>query len=203
MSITTGTVLKAVVSMLWTDGEIAQNVYNFVITGGSGPWDEEDVVSDIIDYLDDLYATITLYVSDNLDGNSVYVYEYDSVDDDWDEIGSDSFSWDPTQVSENLPRPCAGLVRVWTTDPDVQGKKYIPGFTEASVVDGVLAGAVLPAMVDFGDTWWAPVVGALTTGTITPGVWSVAGTVFKAAIEHYAVNAIVAYQRRRKRNIGI
>lgn len=203
MSVTDGTVLKAVVSMLWTDAEVAQNVYNLVITGGSAPYAEADVVSDVIDYIDNLYLQLTSHVSDNLDGNTVYVYEYDAVDDDWDEIGSDMFVWNPSQTAENLPRPCSGLVRLWTTDPDVQGKKYLPGFSETAAVDGLLSGTILTAMTNFGGEWWDPVVGAATGATLTPGVWSVVGKVFKAAIEHYAVNAIVAYQRRRKRNVGI
>ena len=55
----------------------------------------------------------------------------------------------------------------------------------------------------FAADWYLPFVGAATGATFTPGVWSVVGLLFKAAVDHIAANAIPAYQRRRKRNVGI
>lgn len=203
MSVTDGTVLRIVAQMLWTDSEICQNVYNAVVTGGSSPYADSDIADDAEDWLDNMYANLTTSVTDNLDGNSVTVYKYDAVDDDWDEVFSQSWTWNPSNVTENLPRACAGLVRLWTSDPDVQGKKYIPGFTEGNVEDGLISAGLLTNMIAYGVDWWTPFVGAASGATFTPGVWSVAGTVFKAAVEHYAASAIVAYQRRRKNNVGI
>lgn len=203
MSITDGTILRVVASMLWSDGNVNQNVFNCVVTGGGSPWDDVDVVDDMEDWLDNLYLNMTGVCSDELDGNEVLVYKYDAIDDDWDEVGSQSWVWNPTQVGDQLPRGVAGLVRLWTTDPDVQGKKYVPGLTENAVDDGLINATTLTALLAFAADWYLPFVGATSGATFTPGIWSVVGTVFKLAVDHIATSAIPAYQRRRKRNVGI
>lgn len=203
MSITDGTVLRIVANMLWTDGNVNQNIYNAVMTGAGAPWDEQDVLDDMEDWLDNMYANFSAYCAPDIDGNSVHVYEYDSVDDDWDEIGVNDWTWSPTAGTTELPRGVAGLVRLWTTDPDVQGKKYVPGFVEGNLVDGLWSAGPIAALLAYGLDWATPFVGAATGGTITPGIWSVASTLFVAAVDHYATSTIPAYQRRRKRNVGI
>lgn len=203
MSVTDGTVLKLVVSFLWTDGNINQNVYNAVLTGAGSPWDEADVVDDADAWLDNMYANIVGAMSDELDGNELNLYKYDAVDGDWDEIGSQGWTFNPTGTNDQLPRGSAPLVRLWSSDPDVQGKKYIPGMTEGSLVDGLYNAALLTDLLAFAVDWYTPFTGAVSGATWTPGIWSVVGSVFKAAIDHYAVSSIPAYQRRRKRTVGI
>lgn len=203
MTVATGDILRVVASMLWTDGNVNQNVFNIKPTGGGGPWDDADVIDDCEDWLDDMYANLTSFCSDELDGNEILVYKYDAVGDDWDEVGSQAWGWNPTVASDQLPRGVAGLVRLWSEDPDVQGKKYIPGLGESTATDGLFTGAAITALLAFAADWYLPFVGATTGATFTPGIWSVVGTVFKAAVDHIAASTIPAYQRRRKRNVGI
>lgn len=203
MSITSGDILRIVASFLWTDGNVNQNIFNAVLTGGGSPWDDSDVVDDAEAWLDDMYANLANRMSDQIDGNEVLVYKYDSVHNDWDEVGSQSWTYDPTVAAGQLPRGVAGLVRLWTTDPDVQGKKFIPGITEDGITDGLFGSSVITNLLAFALDWYTPFVGATSGATWTPGIWSVAGTVFKAATDHYATSTIPAYQRRRKRNVGI
>lgn len=203
MSITDGTVLRVVASMLWSDGNVNQNVFNCVVTGGSPPYTEQDVIDDMEDWLDDMYANIVGSCSDEIAGNSVTVYKYDAIDEDWDEVGGQSWTWAPFSATDQLPRGVAGLINLWTTDPDVQGKKYIPGFTEGNNIDGLLSSGTITSLLAFALDWLTPFVGGASGGTFTPGIWSVVGLVFKAAIDHYSTSTIPAYQRRRKRNVGI
>lgn len=203
MTVSTGTILRVVASFLWTDGNINQNVFNAIVSGGGGPWDVQDIVADAEAWLDNMYANFTATMSDEIDGNEVIVYEYDAGDDDWDEVASDAWVFNPTQVADELPRGVAGLVRLWTTDADVQGKKYIPGLTEGSIGDGLILGAVLTNLLAFAADWYTPFVGGTTGATWTPGIWSVANTEFFPGVDHVAASAIAAYQRRRKRNVGI
>lgn len=203
MTVASGDVLRVVASMLWDDGNVNQNVFNCVPTGGGSPWADSDVLDDMEDWLDDMYANMTSSCSDHMDGNEVIVYKYDAVGDDWDEVGSQAWTWDPSSADQYLPRGVAALARLWSEDPDVQGKKYIPGTVEASVTDGLYTSAFLTALLAFAADWYLPFVGATSGATFTPGIWSVVGTVFKAAVDHVAANAIPAYQRRRKRNVGI
>lgn len=203
MSITDGTILRVVASFLWTDGNVAQNVYNAVITGGGSPWDDEDVVDDASEWMNAIYINLSTAMSDEIDGNSIILYKYDAVHDDWDEVGSNSWAFNPSNDVDQLPRGVAGLIRLWTTDPDVQGKKYIPGLTETASADGLFSAGTLTALLGAAFDWYDPFTAATSGALWTPGIWSVAGVVFKAAVEHYAVSAIPAYQRRRKRNVGI
>lgn len=203
MAVPTNTVLRVVASMLWTDGNVNQNVFNCLITGGAGPYDDQDVTDDMEDWLDNMYLNLTTSISDELDGNEVLVYKWDTVGLDWDEVASQAWTWNPSQALEQLPRGVAGLVRLWTEDPDVQGKKYIPGICEGDNEDGLLGGALLIALLAFAADWYTPFVGAASGATFTPGIWSVLGSVFRLGVDHIAANAIPAYQRRRKRNVGI
>jgi hypothetical protein len=203
MTISTGDILRIVASMLWTDGEINQNVFNAQVSGGGGPWTDSDIADDAEAWLDDMYANLTGSTSDELDGNEVVVYKYDVGDADWDEVFSQSWSWNPSGASEQSPRGVAGLVRLWTEDPDVQGKKYIPGTVEGNITDGLLDGAWLGAALAFAADWYLPFAGGTTGATWTPGIWSVAQTAFKEGVDHIAASAIPAYQRRRKNNVGI
>lgn len=203
MAVPTDTVLRVVATMLWTDGNVNMNVFNCKITGGGGPFDDQDVTDDAEDWLDNMYLNMTGDCSDEIDGNEVIVYKWDPVGQDWDEVASQAFTWNPSQVSDQLPRGVAGLVRLWTTDPDVQGKKYIPALCEGDITDGLVAAGVLVNMLAFAADWYTPFVGAATGATFTPGVWSVLRELFYAGVDHIAANGILAYQRRRKRNVGI
>lgn len=203
MSVVTGDILRIVASMLWTDGNVNQNVYNAIVTGGGGPWDDSDIVDDAEDWLDTMYANMTTYCSDELDGNEVLVYKWDSVNEDWDEVGSQSWTWNPSAATEQLPRGVAALIRLWTDDPDVQGKKYIPGITEGHLTDGLFVSGVITYLLAMAADWYLPFSGVVTAATWTPAIWSVVGKVAEAAVDHFATSTIPAYQRRRKRNVGI
>lgn len=203
MTIIDTDVLRVVASFLWTDGNVNQNVFNCVVSGGGGPYTDADVLDDMEDWLDDMYVNVVGNLSDELDGNEVIVYKWDTVGLDWDEVGSQAWSFNPSAAAEQLPRGVAGLVRLWSTDPDVQGKKYIPGLTETGLTDGLFSAGTITALLAFALDWYTPLVGLASGATFTPGIWSVVGSVFRNAIDHYATSTIPAYQRRRKRNVGI
>lgn len=203
MSVAENAILRVVASMLWTDGNVNQNVFNCKVSGASPPYDDSDIADDMEDWLDNLYLNLTTNISNEIDGNSVTVYKWDAGGADWDEVQSQSWTWNPTSVGEQLPRGVAGLINLWTEDPDVQGKKYIPGLTEASIVDGLITSGLLTNLLAFAADWYLPFVGATTGATFTPGIWSVVGAVFQAAVDHFSTTSIPAYQRRRKRNVGI
>lgn len=203
MAVAENDILRIVASLLWTDGNVNQNVFNAKVSGGSPPYADTDIADDAEDWLDDMYANLTTVVSDEIDGNEVLVYKYDPVNQDWDEVQSQSWTWDPTSTFDQLPRGVAGLVRLWTTDPDVQGKKYLPGMVEGALADGLWNATEVVIFLAFAADWYLPFVGAASGATFTPGIWSVAQTAFLAAVDHVASSAIPAYQRRRKRTVGI
>lgn len=203
MTIPTGTILRIVASALWTDGNVNQNIFNAVVSGAGGPWTDTDIVDDAEAWLDNMYANITNSQSDEIDGNEVIVYKWDTVGQDWDEVGSQSWTWDPISVGDQLPRGVAPLVRLWSEDPDVQGKKYVFGSVVGNTTDGLFVAGFLTNLLAFAADWYLPFAGGTSGASWTPGIWSVVGKVFKAGVDHIAASAIPAYQRRRKRNVGI
>lgn len=202
MSVTDGTILRVVVSNLWLDGNLVQNIFNAVVTGAGAPWDDADIVDDAIAWADNMFANLTTFISEDMDGSQVQVYKYDAIDDDWDEVGSASWAWDPSQTGDYLPRGVAALLNIKTTDPDVSGKKYIAGICDTHLVDGLWTSTVLAALLAFGVDWYTGFAGGVSGATWSPGIWSVVGTVFKAVIAQTIIPTIPAYQRRRKRGIG-
>jgi hypothetical protein len=203
MSIVVGDILRVVAVLSWLDGDIAQNVFNAVISGSGGPFDDADIVADALDWLDTMYANIVTQMSDEIDGSEIRLYIYDPIDDDWDEVGSDAWSLNPSGVSDQLPRGVAQLVNCKTLDPDVNGKKYLPAPTEGIVTDGLfIAGAIADA-TDFAVDWVTGFTGATSGASWVPGVWSPTNTNFHPMSGTVILPTIPAYQRRRKRGIGI
>lgn len=203
MTVPTGTILKVVASMVFDDGNIAQNVYNAVITGGGGPWDEADVVDDAVAWVDLLYTAVEAYAAASLQGSQVQVYEWDTVGLDWDEIGSDVWAWVGTSVTDEMPRGVAALLNAKTTDADVSGKKYVPGTVEGGATDGLWIAAYLLDLVDYGGLWVGGFVGGTSGADWNPGVWSVVDEALYDMSLTVVIPTIPAYQRRRKRGVGI
>jgi len=203
MSITVGDILRVVASFVWDDGEINQNVFNAVIGGSGGPFTDDDIVDDAEDWLQQMYIEVISDMAPEISGSACYVYVYDSVDDDWDEVGTIGFSFTPTGATDELPRGVAALVNAYTSDPDVQGKKYLPAFIEGAVQNGLFSASVLVHMVDLLGVWSAPFSGAVSGASWIPAIWSPTETNAFAMSESGAASAIPAYQRRRKNNVGI
>jgi hypothetical protein len=180
-----------------------QNVFNAVVSGSGGPYSESEVVDDMEEWMDEIFANLAGRMSNEVDGSEVRVYVYDPVDDDWDEIGTNAWSFDPTAAGEELPRGIASLINCKTADPDVNGKKYFGGFTETDSVDGLWDAGHLTAMGLTGLDWVTPFAGSTTGADFTPGVWSPTRTNFIQMSLQMVVPTIPAYQRRRKQGVGI
>lgn len=203
MTISENTILKVVATQVWTDAEVNQNVFNATITGAGGPWDEEDVIDDALDWVATMYATLNTLWNQNLNGSHITVYKYDAGDDDWDEVGTRSWTFVPASTEHALPRGVAGLINAKSADPDVSGKKYLGGMTEAQGSGGVWGGATLADLADFADEWGAPFSGFTTTADWIPVIWSFVNKVAVPMVETYIIPTIAAYQRRRKQGVGI
>lgn len=202
MTLTTGDILKVVATLAWTDGNIMQNVFNATVSGAGGPWDDNDVADDALAWVQNMFANLLTSISDEVDGAQVQVYVYDPVDTDFDEVGTNPWPFDAEASQDQLPRGAAGLITCRSDDPDVQGKKYIGGFTETGLTDGLIVPAILTVMLAFGADWVLPFTGAVSGATWTPGIWSPKGNEIFDCRNVIAVSSIPAYQRRRKRGVG-
>jgi hypothetical protein len=131
------------------------------------------------------------------------VYNYDAIDDDWDEVG-DSV-WVDTFIGggDMLPHGVAGVIHAKSLDPDVQGAKYIGGIVETQHETAGFVAQAMTAMVDFAQIWTQSFVGSATGGDFVPGVWSVVQTNLRLFSGVEIVNVTAGYQRRRKPGVGI
>jgi len=203
MAITEGTILRVVASLLFPDSVIMQNVFHLVLTSVVGDNDNDDIVTDMVEYIEDLYANLTAIIDGDIDSSQVQVYEYDSVDDDFDEVGSDTWTFPNTASGFTLPHGVAAVATFNSSDPDVQGRKFfggpIVGYCEEGYWTSSLVTAVGNAMADM----VAQFTATATANVYTPGVWSPTRTNFFYAIGSYVVNGTPGYQRRRKPGVGI
>lgn len=202
MTISTGDIIKVVATLVWLDGNIMQNVFNATVSGGGGPWADEDIVDDALAWINNMFANIVGSMSDECDGSQIQVYVRDPVGADWDEVGSNAWTFDPGSASDQIPRGAAGLITCRSDDPDVQGKKYLGGFTEASLTDGLVIPGLLTLMLAFAADWVTEFTGSVSAATWTPGIWSPTGSVIFDCQDSISASAIPAYQRRRKRGVG-
>jgi hypothetical protein len=202
MTISEGTIIRIVASMLLPDSVIAQNVFYAVLTGGSGPWDEGDIVSDAIDYMDLIYSVWATFGSDQATVDEIQVYEYDPIDDDWDEVGSGVLGQVGGVAEDMLPHGVAGYTQARSSDPDVNASKYWAAATEAAQVDGAWIAGHVTGLGTLADAWVDGDVGAASGANLIAGVWSPTETNFFFFNGNITVNATPAYQRRRKPGVG-
>ena len=203
MTVSTGDILRIVATLLWTDGNVMQNVFNAVITGGTGPWDNEDVIGDALTWIEDVYANLVNHVSDEVDGSQIQGYKWDTVGLDWDEVASENWVFNPANLTDQIPRGAAALLNLKTTDPDVSGKKYFGGISEDRITDGLYTATFMTGLIAAGVDWATDFVGSVTGAAWDPGVWSPTHEAFYSAGTVIIIPFIPAYQRRRKRGIGI
>lgn len=202
MSVAVGDILKVVATLVWSDANIVQNVFNAVIGGTGGPYDDDDIVEDALSWLENMYNGNLTDLSDEIQGSQVQVYKYDSLDEDFDEVGNTGWTFAPVATSHQMPRGVALLTLARTTNPDVQGKKYLGGGTEEVTTDGLLTSGWLTLLLQFAADWVLPFVGSDSTADWIPGVWSPTDLAHYIMSQSVTASAIPAYQRRRKRGVG-
>lgn len=203
MSISVGDILRVVATAVWLDGNLNQNVFNAVIGGTGGPYTDGDIVDDALEWVEDMYANLVGNMSDEIDGSQIQVYVYDPIDDDWDEVGTSSWTFNPTAALEQLPRGVAALINAKTTDPDVNGKKYCGGLTEAAATDGLWSAGTITQLLGFAATWYTAFAGGTSGASWVPAIWSPTATNAFALSGDVITPTIPAYQRRRKRGVGV
>lgn len=203
MAVTEGTILRVVASLLFADDVVMQNVFHLVLTQIVGDNDAEDVVADMVEYIEGVYANMNSGIDSSVQATDVKVYEYDSGDDDFDEVGTDVWTDGFAGSGETLPHGVAGVINLYTLDPDTQGRKFFGGLIIDYISEG---GWDSSSLTMFGNTG-ADIVAQFTSGSTsnvyTPGVWSPTHTVFRAFSGSYSVPGAPGYQRRRKPGVGI
>ena len=203
MTVSNGTIIRVVASLLFPDSVIAQNVFHLVATDLSGGNDADDVVQDMEQYIDDIFTNVLAFMSNLATGGEIKVYEYDAVDDDFDEIGTGAMGVTFTGATDFLPHGVALVQNFYTLDPDVQGRKFWGGQTVNNNIDGTWGSTTLAAFVNAAADVITTFTSTVLSNEYQPVVWSPTGTVAQAYSGTVATNATPGYQRRRKPGVGI
>lgn len=203
MTVAVGDILRVVAVLSWLDGDLLQNVFNVKVDAGSGPFADADVIDDMVDWLDAMYLNFVGVMSDEINGSEARVYKWDTVGLDWDEVGIEAFTFNPTAATEQLPRGTALLINAKSTNPDVSGKKYIGAYTEAGVTDGLFTAGEVSRGADFAVDWFGDFTGGASAADFDPGIWSPTAELFYSMGEVAIIPSIPAYQRRRKNGVGV
>lgn len=203
MSVTEGTVLRLVASMVFPDDVIMMNVFHFVLTTIVGDGDPATVGADAIEYIEALYADVGNEISDGIDANELAIYEYDPVDEDFDEVITVNWADTFIDTADPLPHGVALVQNFKTTDPDVDGRKYWGGYTEGDQVAGSWVALALTHAIATAVKITDQFTATVSANVYTPGVWSPTTLNFFAYTGTVFTNAIVGYQRRRKPGVGI
>jgi hypothetical protein len=203
MSIPTGAILRVVLSWIMPDSVIAQNIFFALFDNDGGSNDDADVVDDLTDWMEDIFSSMITSISDQVDMSIIKVYIYDSVDQDWDEVGTGVPVFTATGSTDMSPHGVAGIIHAFTVNPDVTGTKFIAGIADASIVDSDISGAVIANLLLAGADWMVDFTGAASGSNFNPGVWSPTKVQFFEFQDKLVVNSQVAYQRRRKPGVGI
>ena len=201
MAVQNGERLKVVQSINMPQNVIAQNVFYFKCVFQDSQ-DEGDVVDNLEIWIETLYTGINGSVSNECTMGTMLVYEYDGASEDWDLIGEASPTVTFGATAEMLPHGVCMVVRAYTTDPDVIGRKYIPGFTEDLSADGAWTAGGLADAAGFGDDW-DNTRSIDANNSLEPGVFS---TRYLDVIQLNGTEVVLAnpgYQRRRRPGVGI
>lgn len=202
MALSANDVLKVVVSLAFPDSVIAQNIFWLLFEDTGGSNDDDDVLDDIETWVEAIYDHIDGTVSDEVTLDDAKVYVYDSGDDDFDEVGDRTLSVPFIDSGDFIPHGIACVSNASTSNPDVQGRKYWGGFTEASNLNGYMTGGVLAGMALMIGEWITPFVGIETGSDFTPGVYSLTKVAFFPFNDDADFNLLWGYQRRRKPGVG-
>ncbi|MCK5292971.1 MAG: hypothetical protein KAR39_13255 [Thermoplasmata archaeon] len=202
MAVDIGTILKVVCTLVHTDSNIIQNVFHTLVTAGTGPFDDLDVADDLADWVDDMFSEIESSLADTIAPTEVTVYEYDSVDEDWDEVQVGVPTFAPSNVGQEMPRGVAALVNARTVDPDVNGKKYFGTFTESLWAGTFWSTTLVTELIALTGQWYNPHVGTLTGATFESGIWSPKNLSLFPLSGTFIMPLPASYQRRRKPGVG-
>lgn len=203
MTIPTNAVLKVVLSLLFPDNAIAQNVFYVLFENDGSSNDKDDILDDLVEWMESIYDDMAPAVSSSIDITGFKCYIRDVPGDDWDEVGvafpADTFS----AAGDPMPNAVCALLHALTDDPDVIAGKYFGGNTDTATVDNDFTAGSLTTYVNAGAEWVDPWTGSVSGSGYIPGVWSPTNNAFYPFSTAYSVNAQVAYQRRRKPGVGI
>lgn len=206
MSIDLGDVVRVVAEWDGPGGMLAQMVYHLRAKVGTS-----EAATVVAAAVLAAHQAAWLNIDNDLDSELLAtvqeMLQWDFVLNRWDGVDTRPFTaLDGLTVGDLQAHGVAGLVKVFTATARRQARKYIPGYIETVVGNGVLTGPALTNLALYAAALDNDVVGGTMTmefGTFNTDPASPLFETFSAATGSVQAEGVVAYQRRRKPGTGI
>ena len=196
MSVAANDVVRATARLNLTDGQIAENVYHFLVTAANS---DANVMSSVTDKLEAMYSEITGSMASSVTFLDIQFYNLTQ------NITMGVSGW-PTLTtgssgSSQAPPGVALLISVTTFAAKVLARKYLAGLISGRWTGSAWDSTVLGAVVEFVLAWTSLGTVSPGSGNFIPGVRDQSGAfqLFREAI----IRAEAGYQRRRRQGVGI
>ena len=200
MSIGDGIGIKAAQVITLPDSVQAMNIYYFK-TDFQEEQEEDDITSDIKDWIQALYANVVGNMSDQAALALLSCYWLATIPNEWELFGETTPTQSFTDVTEMLPHGVSALVRAYTTRAKTIGRKYLPAFCEDAQEDGSwVAGAITNLTAYSVD--WGDIIEMDANNFLRPAIYSYGQAYVFELTGDFVVSAIPAYQRRRRPGSG-
>lgn len=199
MAIGTAKNIKVVMEIILPGDVIALNVFYYwtIFTEDQA---EYLILDAIKTQLEAMYTEILAEIVDGAEPGIARVYVKSLLG--WDLIGSRAPNLTFGHVGSMAPQGVAALVRAYTSEPRVIGRKYLPGFASSALDDGVLITTALSHLAAFAVEWGTEI--ELSEGNeLWPGVYSTVHSVVVVMSGTMVVPVHPGYQRRRRPGVGI
>lgn len=185
---------------------VAQNVWHLVMESGAGA-DSDDILPAVLTQQQVAFANIGAEVNDEF---SVTLHElrlWDGVAKRFDGVDSQTASsMIGASAVDYEPHGVAALGRILTAGARRQGRTFIPGMTDAQVVDGVLVAgmeASLAAYLAVFDTDISVTGGLFNWCTFNVDPTSPIFETTSKAIQTVIANSLPSYLGKRKPGVGL
>lgn len=99
------------------------------------------------------------------------------------------------------PAANSGYLLAQTASPKSRGSKYLPGISEDAITDGEFSGVALVVLLSLAALYVLPLDTAIGA-TLAQGILSRGTATFIKFLMEASTTDVVAYQRRRKPNVG-
>lgn len=201
MTITNGDIIKLTLEYLYPGAGTALNVFHYAYLGAD--IDDATAVAALLDWADNDWGDTWDNMAATTATLANAVFETVNVAGEiLRDLGTEVIDRVGTNGAEVLPAGVAGYLSANTATPGVRGSKYVPGFSETAVSEGVLTAATAAQMAQL-------LLDYMATINVSPGnnffpvVRSTKVAGFPRLLTAGTINLLPAYQRRRKEGVGI
>lgn len=201
-----GDVLRIVLSIDEPETVLANLVWHYLVTSGSGG-DEATALAAIDTMLQSAFGNINGDIFSLVTSSDLDMLKRDVPNHRWDGVASQaSTAVNGLSGSHLLPHGTGPLVKFFTETGRRQGRKYIPGYTEASQAGSVMDAAHVTRLISFAQVFNDDIIAGPVTlgpGNYNTDALSVLYETFAEWSNTSSISTIASYQRRRKPGVGI